>query len=240
MSPSRFSAGITSGSPVDEISSANVASISCGSYGTSGMALRGGVHLLLQHPLVRRADRVLRAAEDLRAGALGLAERELGDGAADAPLDPLRPERDLVVALALAPLLRAVGVADRHAHDRDRRVHAAERHDAGDPPPGADDHLAADLLAEDPVRRADVVAPLGRDRRGLQAEAVLADRRGGLVHDLVLRRAPRARARGRSAGTRARGRSRPARGRGAPPRAAPARSRRPRGRRSWCRLASGR
>ena len=36
MSPSRFSAGITSGSPAVEIRSANVASISCGSYGTSG------------------------------------------------------------------------------------------------------------------------------------------------------------------------------------------------------------
>ena len=36
MSPSRFSAGITSGSPEEERRSANVASISCGSYGTSG------------------------------------------------------------------------------------------------------------------------------------------------------------------------------------------------------------
>ena len=36
MSPSRFSAGMTSGSPVEAISRANVASISCGSYGTSG------------------------------------------------------------------------------------------------------------------------------------------------------------------------------------------------------------
>ena len=36
MSPSRFSAGITIGAPLDEMSSANVASISCGSYGTSG------------------------------------------------------------------------------------------------------------------------------------------------------------------------------------------------------------
>ena len=34
MSPSRFRLGMTSGSPVDAISSANVASISCGSYGT--------------------------------------------------------------------------------------------------------------------------------------------------------------------------------------------------------------
>ena len=64
------------------------------------------------------------------------------------------------VAFALAPLLRAVGVADRHADDRDRRVHAAERDDARDAPAGADDHAAADLLAQDAVRRADVVAPL--------------------------------------------------------------------------------
>src|SRR5919108_285991 len=112
----------------------------------------GGVHLLLQHPLVRRADRVLRPAEDLRAGALREAERVLGDGVADPPLDPLRPQRHLVVALALAPLLRAVRVADGHAHDRDRRVHAAERDDPRDAPPGADDHLAADLLAAVAVR----------------------------------------------------------------------------------------
>ena len=79
MSPSRLSAGITSGSPADESSSANVASISCGSYGDVGMPRGGGVHLLLEHPLVRRADRVLRPAEDLRAGALRLTERELGD-----------------------------------------------------------------------------------------------------------------------------------------------------------------
>ena len=36
MSPSRLSAGITIGEPLDEISRANVASISCGSYTTSG------------------------------------------------------------------------------------------------------------------------------------------------------------------------------------------------------------
>ena len=36
MSPSRFRAGITSGSPLDATSSAKVASISWGSYGTPG------------------------------------------------------------------------------------------------------------------------------------------------------------------------------------------------------------
>ena len=105
---------------------------------------------------------------------------------ADATLDPLGAERDLVVALALAPLLGAVRVADRHPHDRDRRVHAAERRDARNAPAGAHDDLAADLLAEDAVRRADVAAPFGRDRRGLQPEAVLADRGRRLVHDAVV------------------------------------------------------
>src|SRR5262249_59396222 len=130
----------------------------------------GGVHLLLQHPFVRRADRVLRAAEDLGAGPLGLAERELGDGVADPALDPLGAERNLVLTLALAPLLGAVGVADRHPDDRDRSVYAAERRDPRNPAPGADDDLAADLLAEDAIRRADVAAALRRDRRRLEPE----------------------------------------------------------------------
>ena len=62
--------------------------------------------------------------------------------------------------------------------------------DARDPPAGADDHLAVDLLAQDPVRGADVVLALGRDRRGLQPEAGLAHRPRGLVDDLVARLAP--------------------------------------------------
>src|SRR6185436_6679448 len=107
------------------------------------MALRRGVHLLLEQALVDRADRVLRATEHLGADALRLAERELGDRPADAPLDALGAQRHLVVALALAPLARAVRVADGHADDRDRLVHAAERHDAWDPPSRPDDHAAA-------------------------------------------------------------------------------------------------
>ena len=163
--------------------------MSCGSYGMSGMPRGCLVHLLLEHSLVDRAHGVLRAAEDLRAHSLGLAERELRDRVADAPLDSLGAQRDLVVAFALAPFLRAVCVADRHAHDRDRRVHASERDDSGDAASGADDDLAADLLAQDAVRRADVAGLLRRDRRGLQPVAVLLDRDCGLVHDAVLRRA---------------------------------------------------
>ena len=125
-------------------------------------------------------------AEDLRADERGLSERKLRDRTADAALDPLRAERDLVVTLAFAPLLRPVSVADRHPHDRDRRVNAAERRNAGNASPGADDHLAADLLAENPVRRADVVSALRSDRRRLQAEPVLDDRVGRVMHDPVL------------------------------------------------------
>ena len=69
-----------------------------------------------------------------------------------APLDALGAVGGLVLALALAPLLGAVGVADRHADDGDREVGAADRHDAGDAAAGADDHVAADLLAQDAVR----------------------------------------------------------------------------------------
>ena len=163
--------------------------MSCGSYVHVGMARRRLVHLLLEHSLVDRADRVLRPAEDLRAHALGLAERELRDGVADAALDPFGAERDLVVAVAFAPLLRAVRIADRHAHDRDRCVHASERHDAGDATAGAHDHLAADLLSKDPVGRPDVARALRCDRGRFQPEPVLANRSSRLVDDAVARRA---------------------------------------------------
>src|SRR5205823_8833223 len=111
---------------------------------------------LLEHALVRWRDRVLGAAEDLGACALGLAEGELGHRAADPALDALGAVGDLVLALALAPFLRTVGIADGHADDRDRGVNAAERHHTRDSPPRADDHAASDLLTQDAVRRADV------------------------------------------------------------------------------------
>ena len=155
------------------------------------MALGGGVHLLLEHPLVDRADRVLRPPEDLGPSPLGELEGELGDSAADPALDPLCPEGRFVHPFSLPPLLRAVGVADGHADDRDRRVHAAVRNDPRDSPARADDHATADLLAENPVRRADVVGPFRRDRRRLQPEPVLADRGRRLMHHLVLRRPAR-------------------------------------------------
>src|SRR5207249_3146263 len=66
-----------------------------------------------------------------------------------------------------------------------------ERDDAGDAPPGAHDHASADLLAQDPVWRANVLAPFRGDRRGLQAEPTLADRLRGLVDDPVVGRAAR-------------------------------------------------
>ena len=70
-------------------------------------------------------------------------------------------------------------------------MNTAERHDTRYAPAGANDHLATDLLAKDPVRGADVVAAFRGDRRRLQAEAVLADCLRSLEDDLVVRRAPR-------------------------------------------------
>ena len=150
-----------------------------------GMTLRRRVHLLLQHPLVHGADRVLGAAEHLGPETLGLPEGELGDGVADASLDALGAKCDLALALALTPLPGAVGVSYGHAHDRDGGVHAAERNHAGDPSARADDHLAADLLAQDPVGRADVAGRLGGNRRRLQAQPVVANCARRLEHDVV-------------------------------------------------------
>src|SRR5439155_20833978 len=101
---------------------------------------------------------------------LRLTERDLRDRVTDPVLDPLSAIRDFVDAVAFAPLLRAVSVADCHSDNRDRRVHTPERDDAGDAAPGPNDYLPADLLAEDAVRRADVAAALRGDRRGFQAE----------------------------------------------------------------------
>src|SRR6185503_3490377 len=132
-------------------------------------------------------DRVLRPAEDLCAGAICLSEGELRDGTADLPLDALGAERDLVLAVSLAPFLRAVGVAHGHPHHGDRRMHAADGKHAGDPPAGAHDHLAADVLAEYAVRRADIVAPFRGHRGGLEPQTVRCDRARCLVYDTVRR-----------------------------------------------------
>ena len=103
--------------------------------GHVGMARGRGVHLLLEHALVDRGHRPLRPAVHACAHRLGGAEGELGHRAAGRARDPLGAQRDLVGAagLALAPLLGAVGVLDRHAHDRDRVVHAGDRLHARQP-----------------------------------------------------------------------------------------------------------
>ena len=155
------------------------------------MPLGRGVHLLLQHPLVDGADGVLRPAENLGVHPLSQLETEFGDRAANRALDPLGSESRLVVALSLAPLLRAVGAADRHSDDRDRRMDAAERRHPGNPPARANDHRAADLLTQDAVGRTDVVGAFGRDRGRLQTEPRLLESHSRLVDDRVVRRPPR-------------------------------------------------
>ena len=69
-------------------------------------------------------------------------------------------------------------------------MHARDRRHARNPAPGADDHLAVELLPKDAVRAAHVVLALRRDRRRLDAEAGLGDRARARPDDVVLRPAP--------------------------------------------------
>ena len=115
------------------------------------------------------------------------ASRRRTETATDGALDALGAKCCFCVAFPFAPLLRPVRVADRHAHDRYRRMRAADGSNAGDPPAGANDHLPADLLAENPVGRADVTGDFGCGRRGLQSQSCLANGCGCLVDDGVLR-----------------------------------------------------
>src|SRR4028119_1277896 len=144
------------------------------------VVLRGPVHLLLEHPLVDGGDGVLRAAEDLGPHPARLDKGELRDAAADAARDLLCPVGDLVEPLALAPLLGPVGVVHGHPYDGDGRVDAGHGVDAGDAPAGAHDHGPVYALPKDRVRRAQAPWRLGRDGRGLYAEAAPLHRRGGL------------------------------------------------------------
>ena len=69
-------------------------------------------------------------------------------------------------------------------------MHATERNHTRDPATGPHDHLSADLLAKDPVRRADIAGCLGSHGRRLEPETVFTNRAGRLVDDLVAGCAP--------------------------------------------------
>src|SRR5207245_11664057 len=73
----------------------------------------------------------------------------------------------------------------------ERRVESLARPYARDAAPGAHNHPAVDLLAQDGVRAADVAGPLRGDGGGFDPEAKLAKRLRGIEHALVARAAPR-------------------------------------------------
>jgi hypothetical protein len=100
-------------------------------------------------------------------------------------MDPLGAQGDLVAVALFAAFLGPVGVAHRHADDRDRVVDAGDRVHPGNPPPGADDHAAVDRLPQDPVRAANIVGALGRDGRGLDPVTGRAHRARRRQHHLV-------------------------------------------------------
>jgi hypothetical protein len=64
-------------------------------------------------------------------------------------------------------------------------MHASQRRDPRDTPPGADDHRAIHTLAQDAIGRAHVIGALGGDRRGLQAKPGVANRPCGVLHHRV-------------------------------------------------------
>ena len=170
--------------------------------------------------LVGRADGVLRPAEPWRSSARpgGRTRRQAADrrsirSVRNATSSSPSPSRHSFAPYASPTAMRTTETG----------VDAAERDDAGNSASGAHDHLAADLLAQDRFGEPTSSA-LRRDRRRLQAEAVL----------LGSPARPRARPGSWSrAGSRARGRrgnsspirSRPAAAAGALPQATPARSR---------------
>src|SRR5262249_42930030 len=163
----------------DERRSANVASISCGSYGTSGCRSAASSISSLSIPSyvgltvyfgppktlapVRSARR---KANSATAWQVRRSMRSAPTPTSSAPSPPAAP--------APAPPWVAGGAPAAHPGARGGGGHAPARRDARAPPAGAADHPAADPLAEDPVRRADVAATLRGDGRRLQPEAMLA------------------------------------------------------------------
>ena len=147
----------------------------------------GRIHLLLQHPLVNGGDRPLGATVDPGVQLSGSAERVLGDRTAGVPRDSLHPVGDLLGGprVALPSLGRTVCVVNRHPHDRDGVVNAGHRRHPWQATAGPDDHLAVQLLAQDPVRGANVVGILGGDGRGLQPKTRLAHRGRRIDHHLI-------------------------------------------------------
>ena len=126
------------------------------------MARGGRVELFLEHPLVHGTDGELRAPEDFRLDAPGVAERVVGDDATCAPADLLRAERD-----DLLPVLD--GLLDR------RQADAIDR----------------ELSGLHPLRHADTVRIVHGDDRGdvvvvVQPFHLLVDAERGLLELLHL------------------------------------------------------
>ena len=174
-----------------------------------GMALGGGVHLLLEHPLVDGRDRPLRAAVDARAGALGGAERELGHGAADVARDPLGAQRDLVDRRPPRPRATARRRRRRRPPCARRRSGSARRR-PGRRRRGSGGPVRMMTLPSTSSRRIRLGEPTSSLPSGVTVAALMPE--AGRAH----RRArPRRRSRCASrAGARARGRGARARSRG--------------------------
>ncbi len=156
---------------------------------TSGWRRGGGVHLFLKHSLVDRADRVLRAAEDLRAHLARRGRtrtrRPTGRRRAKSFRSGRRLRRRLRPRAIPWRRRRRRRPCARPRSARECRRPGARR---GSSRPVRTITLPSIGLAQDRVGRTDVASCLRRDRRGFEARADASSSR----------RPPRARARSAS------------------------------------------
>ena len=120
MSPSRLSAGITIGDPLDEIRSAKVASINCGSYSTSGCRAAAASISSFNIPSYTGLTVYFGPPKTFAPIRSACRNANSATASTDPALDALGAIGHLGVARALPPLLGAVRVTDGHPHHRDR------------------------------------------------------------------------------------------------------------------------
>ena len=201
------------------------------------VTLRSGVHLLLQHSLVDRADRVLRSRRTpwlpcARPGGTRIPRPRGRRGARSSRCEkrPRRPRSPHAIPS------RRTRRRPPSARRRSARVDAPDREHPWNPPSGA--HvLAADLLPQDAIRRADVVTALGVIVTALRPSPWAAIARAASCTTALRSRAASPERSKR--GSRARSRGPPVGERESRPRAAPGRCSRLRERRSFAHPSGG-
>ncbi len=154
------------------------------------MTFGGCVQLLFEHTFIDWTDRELWATKNFSARFACLPEGIFGNHAACAARELFRAVGFFVQPFAFAPLLSVIGIIDCHAHDTDRCVNAPEGAHRWNTPPGADNHFAVNLIAQNSIGAAHVTFDVRRNGSGFDAEAMNVQRFTGIDDDLVFCGAP--------------------------------------------------